>query len=135
MENEGKKAVFNREPPRKFQLNGVPGFIMTGLLLLFSACFFWVALINPALLMLGETPLIMLRIIITALLGMFIIGTGLVRFLLRKFTVLWMLLAVVAGVLCVDPAVLTDLIGLALIALIVAVQVIQGKRDRAAVAV
>lgn len=65
---------------------------------------------------------------------MFIIGAGFLRFLLGKFTVLWMLLAIGAGVLCVDPAVLTDLIGFAIICLIIAVQVINRKREKAAVA-
>jgi len=120
--------------PQTFRFNGT-GYIITGVLLLFSAVLFWITLINPALLMLGDTPLIMLRIIITALLGMFIIGTGFLRFLLGKFTILWMLLAIGAGILCVDPAVLTDLIGLAIIALIVAVQVIQGKREKAVTAI
>ena len=62
---------------------------------------------------------------------MFCIGTGLVRFMWRKFTVPLLLLAIGAGILCVDPGLLTDLIGFALIAMIIAVQVIQRKREKA----
>lgn len=120
---------------RTRRFSGILGFLMIGLLLLFSACFFWATLISPALLAFGDTPLIVLRIIITALFGMFLIGAGLVRFLLRKFTVLWMLLAIGAGILYVDPAILTDLIGFAIFVLIVSVHVINWKRNKAAVTV
>ena len=115
------------------RFNGVPGYFIMGFLLLFAAHFFWVTLISPALLLIGITPLIMVRIIITASIGMFCIGIGLVRFMFWKLTIHWMLLAIGAGILCVDPGLLTDLIGFVLIALIVAVQVIQGKREKATV--
>ena len=121
----------------KFQarrFSGVLGYFMTGFLLLCSAIFFWIILINPSLLMLGDTPLTMLRIIITALCGMFIIGTGLVRFLLQKLKVRWMILAMGAGILCVDPAVLTDFIGFAILTLIISIQVVRWKQEKAAVA-
>jgi len=119
---------------RTSRFNDIPGYFITGILLLFSAFFFWITLINPALLMLGDTPLIMLRIIVTALFGMFIIGTGFVWFVKRRLPVPLMLLAIGAGILCVDPGLLTDLIGFALIALIAAVMVIRWKREKVAVA-
>jgi hypothetical protein len=116
------------------RLNCVPGYLVIGLFLFLSACFFWITLINPALSKLGDTPLIMLRIIMTALFGMFIIGTGILRFIIRKLSIPWLLLAIGAGILCVDPGVLTDLIGIILIALIVAVHVFHGKREKAEMA-
>ena len=117
------------------RLNRVPGYLVMGLLLILFACFFWLTLLNPALLMIGDTPLIMLRIILTALFGMFIIGTGILRFILRKIKIPWMLLAIGAGTLFVEPSILTDLIGIILITMIVAVHVFQWKREKVEVAV
>ncbi|MCL2065940.1 MAG: hypothetical protein FWG99_00550 [Treponema sp.] len=109
--------------------------LVIGLLLLFTAIVFWVTLINPALLMLGSTPLVMLRIIITAICGMVCIGSGLVWFMLRKFTVLSMFLAIGAGVLCAEPGVITDLIGISIVILIFTVQIILWKRGKIRLAV
>jgi len=117
---------------RAYRINGIPGFLALGLLLVFTAYAFWVTVIGPALFIPSITLLVMVRIIVTALCGMFIICTGLVWFIIRKITIPWMLLAIGAGVLCVDPGTLTDLIGFAIIAVIVAVQVIQRKRDNTA---
>ena len=127
-----KPQAPNRSTSR---LSRVSGYLVMGLVLILFACFFWITLLNPALLMLGEAPLIMLRIILTALFGMFIIGTGILRFILRKIKILWLLLAIGAGALCVDPSVLTDLIGISLITMIVAVQVFQWKREKVEAAV
>ena len=137
-----QKSLENKELPAKdaiqgftqksrtSRFNGVPGYLLMGFLLLFAAHFFWVTLISPALLMVEITPLVMMRIIITASIGMLCIGLGLFRFMLWKLTVPLLLLVIGAGILCVDPGLLTDLIGFALIVLFVAVQVIQGKRER-----
>ena len=100
---------------------GIPGYLLTGLLLIIAACVFWITLINPALLKTGITPPVMLRVILTALCGMFCLGTGLFWFILRKLTVPWLLLAVGACILCVEPGVLTDFLGFALIILIAAI--------------
>ena len=145
MDTEGKKKMLtaasnlldaqNTFLDREFRtrrFSGIAGYLITGLLFLLAVCVFWVTLINPALLTAGIIPLVMVRIIITALCGVLCIGTGLVRFILKKFTVLWLILAIGAGILCVDPRVLTDLIGFALVALIIAVQIIHWKQGRTA---
>ena len=115
-------------------ITGAFRFIVTGLLLLFAAYAFWVTLINPALLTTGITPLVMLRVITTALCGMLCLGMGLIWFILRKFSILWMLLAVGAGILCVEPGILTDFFGFALVLLILTVQFLQGKQNKTATA-
>jgi len=104
------------------------GYLVVVPLLVFAAFAFWQFLISPALLINNDTPLIMLRIIITALFGMFIISTGILRFILRKLKAQWLLLAIAAGLGCIDPRALTDLIGFAIIGLVVAVQFAQIKR-------
>ena len=132
-EDEERKAKFDRRQ-ELLRFTGIAGYIVTGLLLIFAACFFWITLINPALLIIGITPLGMLRIIITALCGMCCIGLGFHWFMLRKFTIPWMLLAIGAGILCVEPSVITDLIGIIIVVLIVTIQVIHSKRDKAMLA-
>ena len=136
-----QKTLYSRDIPpshevdkQKHGVSGVLRFMVTGLLLLSTAYAFWVALINPALLTAGITPLVMLRVIATGLCGMLCLGTGLIWFILRKLTVLWMLLAVGAGILCVEPGVLTDFLGFALIVLILTVQFLQGKQNKTATA-
>ena len=129
-----RNAVINREFGTR-RIAGVMGYILTGLLLFLAACVFWITLINPALLVLGDTPLVMLRIIITAMCGIFSIGAGLMWFILRKFTIPWMFLAIGAGILCVEPGIITDLIGISIVALIVTIQVIHIKREKTLVAV
>ena len=105
-------------------------YLMIGLLFFFAIYLFWVNLINPALLILGSTPLLMLQIITTALGGIFFIGAGLVRFILYKLTAPWLLLSIGSGVLFVDPRTLTDLVGIMLTVLIVALKLIQWKSEK-----
>ena len=112
---------------------GIPGYLITAFLLLLAAVVFWVTLINPALHLAGITPLLMARIVITAFCGMVIIGAGLVRFIWRKFTIPWMLLAIGAGILCVEPGALTDLFGIAIFVLIIAIQILGIRREKTVV--
>ena len=123
---QNNEATHQRMPMR----TSLTACLVTVPLLLVLAIFFWVVLISPALLLNSNVPLIMLRIIITALLGMFIIGTAIFQFVLKKLTLPWMFLAIIAGLLYVDPGVLTDLIAFVLVALIVGVQFVQQKRAK-----
>ena len=117
------------------RFDGVAGYFIMGFLLLFAAHFFWVTLISPVLFTFEITPLVMIRIILTASIGMFCIGVGLVRFMLQKLTIPFLLLALGAGLGLIDPGIVTDLIGFALITLVVSAQVIQGKRQKATMAI
>ena len=91
----------------------------------------YIFVFSPALLMIDTTPLRIVWLIITSLIGMVSLATGLEGFMLRKMTPPWRILAVVAGLLCIDPGLLTDTIGLVALAVIVSVQVIGRKRDMA----
>ena len=121
-----KKALGYSQESRSQTLTS---YLVTGFLLLSVTLVFWIALINPALLMAGITPPIMARIIITALFGIFIIGVGFLWFLMRKLAILWMLLAVVAGALCADPRIFTDIAGILVVALIIVIQLVPRKRE------
>src|SRR5215469_6513062 len=101
--------------------------IISVILLVITAYFFWITILNPTLLMTGITPPFMVRIIITAFCGLLIMGTGLFSFILRKLKIPLLILAISAGVLCVDPGVLTDIIGFSILLLVIAWQVIDMK--------
>jgi TRAP-type uncharacterized transport system fused permease subunit len=117
------------------RFNGISGYFVIGFLLLFTAHFFWVTLITPALFMFENTPFVIIRIITTALIGMCCISVGLILFMFWKFTIPIMLSAIVAGILCVDPGILTDIIGFIIIALIITIQIINSKRKKPAIAI
>jgi TRAP transporter 4TM/12TM fusion protein len=85
---------------------------------------------NPELLFIGATPLVMIKILISSMLGMFAIALGVQGYLLRKIPVFWRLLAATAGFLLIDPGLVTDIIGFTFIALLVAIQIIQKKQEK-----
>ena len=121
----------NNTSTKNHRRAGLPIYFVLGLLFFIAIYTFWVTLINPALLTIGSTPIIMLQIILTALGGISFIALGLVRFILYKLTAPWMLLTIGSGVLCVEPGALTDLIGITIITLIIAIHVIQNRKVNA----
>jgi hypothetical protein len=127
--NVFKKTTFSRSP-QKLHSKHILGYLATGISLIISTYIFWVNLISPALLIAGISPLVMVRIIVTALVGLFLVGSGLVDFTLRKIKAPWRLLMIAAGLACTEPSILTDLIGIALIALIASVHITQWKREK-----
>jgi hypothetical protein len=129
---QNKNTAFFRSP-FKHRLRNIAGYFAAGILLIISTYIFWVALISPALLIAGISSLEMVRIILTALTGLFLVGSGLVDFILRKIRTPWRLLIIAAGFACTEPGVLTDLIGISLIVLIVSVEAVQWKREKTTV--
>jgi TRAP transporter 4TM/12TM fusion protein len=87
---------------------------------------------NPAMLMIGATPLGIIQMVITACLGMFAFGAGLVGYMLRPIGVPLRLISIATGIMLVDPTRITDILGIGLLVLIIAVQVLQGKKEKAA---
>ena len=116
---------------RKRRFMGIAGYIVSGIILISAIWFFWETLLNPALLKIDITPLVMVRIIITAFIGIFCLVSGLVGFLQRWFKALWLFLLIISGIACIDPQILTDFIGFSLIALIITVLFVQKKHQRA----
>jgi TRAP transporter 4TM/12TM fusion protein len=90
-----------------------------------------ILMIGPDLQMLNVTFLGMTQIIITAIIGMFSFGSGLVGFMFRTMTVPWRLYAVAAGIMTVNPRPITTIIGLTLIAVLIAVQIIGVRKGKA----
>ena len=124
----------NQEQLRKRRFMSIVSYIVSGIVLVFIIGFFWETLLNPALLKIGITPLVMVRIIITALIGIFCLGSGIVGFLQKWIKIPWTFFLIVAGIGCIDPRIITDFIGIFFIALIITVLVVQKKREKAPVA-
>ena len=90
----------------------------------------YVFALNPAMLFVDTTAGEVILIVITSLIGMFGVAAGLEGYMLRK-TSWWERLSCVAGgLLLIYPGIVTDVIGLALVALIVVVQILENRRDK-----
>jgi len=85
---------------------------------------------SPEMLFIGTTPLSFIQIIITSIVGMFNIAIGLEGFMLRKLGVPLRILAVAAGLMLINPDIITDLAGLALSAFVVIIHVITYKKEK-----
>jgi len=113
---------------RKRRLREITLYIVSGIINVCIICFFWEFLIKPVLLNIGITPLTMARIIVTALIGVLCLGSGFLAFSQRWLKTPWFFLLIIAGMACLDPQILTDLIGFFFIALIITALVFQKKR-------
>lgn len=83
---------------------------------------------NPAMLLIDTTPFEVVRIVITALIGIFGIAAGMEGWMFTKMA-WWERLAVIAaGLLSVDPSPLTDVVGLILMVAIVVYQLSKSRR-------
>jgi TRAP-type uncharacterized transport system fused permease subunit len=82
----------------------------------------YIFVFNPAMLFIETTPLRVVQIVCTSCIGMFSLSVGVEGYMLRKLAVFWRLAAVAAGLLLIDPGLLTDIIGIALIAAVTLVQ-------------
>ncbi|MCL2067975.1 MAG: TRAP transporter permease [Treponema sp.] len=85
---------------------------------------------SPQMLLIDTTPLQVIRIVITAFIGMFSLAAGLEGFMLRKVSLPWRLAAIAGGLLLIDPGHVTDFVGLGVIAAVISVQVIQSRREK-----
>jgi len=123
-----QRAFRNPQEARKRRFREITLYIVSGIINACIICFFWEFLIKPVLLNIGITPLTMARIIVTALIGIFCLGSGFLGFFQRWLKAPLFLLLIIAGMACLDPEILTDLIGFFFIALIITSLLVQKKR-------
>lgn len=99
---------------------------------------------NPAMLMIGANALSILGITVTALLGMFAISVGLEGYafahtgflnnfnvsekLKKSMSVVERLCFLVAGLCCIDPHPITDICGVIILAVLIAMQIFRRKK-------
>jgi TRAP transporter 4TM/12TM fusion protein len=89
---------------------------------------------SPALVLVGATPMLIVQMLITSVLGMVALGAGVTGFWSTKLYV-WERLALIAGgLLLVDPGMLTDVIGAVLVAGIFVLQYVRNRRSASEVA-
>jgi len=85
---------------------------------------------SPELLLVGATPLLVVKIIISSVAGMFNIAVGVQGFLLQKMHWPFRIIIIVAGFLLIDPAIITTLAGFGISATIIFIHYMQYKRAR-----
>lgn len=88
--------------------------------------------LNPVMLFIDVTgPMQVVSIIITSLVGIFGVASALEGFIFVKMNPVQRVMAAAGGLLLIDPRVLTDIIGIALVAVVIGWQVFTKKRGTA----
>ena len=86
---------------------------------------------NNSLLFIDTTPFDVVSIAITSFLGMLSISAGLMGFLARDMNAIFRVALTAGGILMIIPGSLTDIVGVAILAAIFALQLIENKREKA----
>ncbi len=87
--------------------------------------------LSPEMLFIDTTPLEVIQISITAIIGIFAVSSALQGYLLNNMPWYQRILSVVGGLLLIYPGLKTDIIGLAIIAFVIILQLASKKRIRA----
>ena len=87
---------------------------------------------SPALLMIDTTPLTVVQIAITSLIGIFGISAGLEGYLGAYMNIVIRIAMIVGGIMLIVPSLITDIIGIAIIAVCIVFQMGLGKKKAAA---
>ena len=86
--------------------------------------------LNPAMLFVNTTAIEVILICITSCIGMFAVAAALEGFLLHRMCWFERIPSVVGGLLLIYPGTATDLIGLGVLAALVVVHVVLGKKNK-----
>ncbi|MCM3707081.1 MULTISPECIES: TRAP transporter permease [Cytobacillus] len=87
--------------------------------------------LSPELLMIDTTWYYLIWVVFTALAGMMAIGAGVIGYWLRKLNILERLLGIAGGLLLIYPEGVSDIVGLGIFILLIALQVFIKKDDQA----
>jgi HEAT repeat protein len=90
----------------------------------------YIFVFDPSMLLIDTTPAQVIRIIVTSCIGMFGLSIGLEGYMNRKIPVPLRLLAIAGGLALIHPELLTDIVGFAMILVVVLTQVVK-RRVRA----
>lgn len=88
--------------------------------------------LNPTMLLIDASILQIIQFICTSMIGMFAISGGMEGFMKRKMPWWQRILAIGAGLLLIDPGLVTDLIGIAIIGVIVVLQYVVKEKPKMA---
>ena len=89
----------------------------------------YVFALNPAMLFIDTTAGEVILICITSLIGIFGVSAGLEGYIMRNASWWERILCVAGGLLLIYPGIVTDLIGLALVGLVVVIQFLEKRHD------
>ena len=89
--------------------------------------------LNPAMLFIDTTAAEVVMIVITSFLGMLSVAGGLEGYILREMNALERLLCIAGGLAMLYPGTLTDVIGIAIVAVVAGKQFLQNKKAPKAV--
>ena len=89
----------------------------------------YVFALNPAMLLINTTAPEVVLIIITSLVGIFAVSASLEGYFLRRMPWYQRLMSLVGGLLLIYPGIVTDLIGLGLVALVAVLQIVTRKKE------
>lgn len=85
--------------------------------------------LNPAMLLIDASLIQIIQFICTSMIGMFAIAGGLEGFMKKKLPWWQRIMAVGAGLLLIEPALITDIIGIAIIGTVVALQYVVKEKE------
>lgn len=94
----------------------------------------YIFVLSPSLILINTTGFEVVHILITSMLGMLGISTGVTGWIFRKTTVLERLMLVLGGLLLIDPNLITDMVGFVLIAIPWGTQYLQNRKNKLMVA-
>jgi TRAP transporter 4TM/12TM fusion protein len=89
----------------------------------------YIFVLSPSMLLIDTTALGVVQIIVTSCIGMFGLAAGLGGFITRKLHPLLRLMCALGGLLLIDPGIVTDAVGLVLVALPTLTQILGKKRN------
>ena len=90
----------------------------------------FVFVLSPAILLIDATPLLVIQLVVAAFIGMYGVSIGFEGFMLYRINPLFRAMAIIGGILLIHPATITDIIGILLLAVVIASQVIGVKRGK-----
>jgi len=76
----------------------------------------YIFVLNPAMVLIGTTPYLLTMNLVTAFGGMFGIGAAMIGFCVAPMNWFERILFGIAGLMLIDPGLLTDIIGVAILA-------------------
>lgn len=83
--------------------------------------------LNPAMIFIDTNVFDVILIVITSTVGLFGVAAGIEGYQIKRMTVIERILSVVGGLLMIYPGIVTDIIGIAIVAIVILMQVLSGK--------
>ena len=86
---------------------------------------------NPAMLFIDTGIIEVIQIILTSMIGIFGVASGMEGYMFTKMKWYEIILVIGGGLLLIDPSLITDIVGIVIIGVVVAVQLIKRRRSAA----